>query len=138
MFLTRKQPSFSLDILWWNPCQYRHVVLCSFIRLPKAEGEDCTLGGSKEKDVDECVTARHCTSLLSSYRLWPPFCLSFKMTDVWLIDSFKVLHVRTIYTVAYLASSFTIISCDTWWFLLPSGCIQKQSRKQKPNRHFTW
>lgn len=33
--------------------------VCSFIRLPKAEGEDCTLGGSKERDVDRCVTARH-------------------------------------------------------------------------------
>lgn len=24
--------------------------VCSFIRLPKAEGEDCTLGGGKERD----------------------------------------------------------------------------------------
>lgn len=36
------------------------VMLSSvFIRLPKAEGEDRTLGGSKEQDVDRCVTTRH-------------------------------------------------------------------------------
>lgn len=35
--------------------------VCSFIRLPTAEGEDCTLDGSREgaRDVDRRVTARH-------------------------------------------------------------------------------
>lgn len=53
--------------------------LCSFVRLPKAEGEDCTLGGSKERHVGRRVPARRHPPPTG---LWPPFCLSFTMTAV--------------------------------------------------------
>lgn len=42
----------------------------SFDRLPETEGEDCTLGGSKDERWGQM---RQCASQPSSHRLWPPF-----------------------------------------------------------------
>lgn len=125
MFSTRK-PSFWLEINRWNPFQYRYVVLCNFIRLPKAEGEDCTLGGSKERDVDRC------TSSPSAHRLWPPFCLSFKMTDVWLTGLIQSPPCKdNIYSVTYSASSFTQIHSNLLWYLMICTSIRRYTEALK-------